>query len=67
MAGGVVDGDENAVRRPEIIEAVVALVACLLLARIASDDVRRSLVVDLLWFAHMDSPFLDALIMYDFP
>ena len=58
MAGGVVDGDENAVRRPEIIEAVVALVACLLLARIASDDVRRLLVVDLFWLVLMYSPFL---------
>ena len=59
MAGGVVDGDENAVRRPEIIEAVVALVACLLLARIASEDVRRLLVVDLHRLVHMDSPFLE--------
>ena len=59
MAGGVVDGDENAVRRPEIIEAVVALVAGLLLARIASEDVRRLLVVDLHRLVHMDSPFLE--------
>lgn len=63
MAGGVVDGDENAVRRPEIIEAIVALVACLLLARIASDDVRRLLVVDLHRLVHMDSPFLESLMM----
>ena len=59
MAGGVVDGGKSAVRLLEIIEAVVALVACLLLLRIASDDVRRLLVIDLFWLVHMDSPFLE--------
>ena len=57
MAGGVVDGDDSAIWLAQIIAPIVAFVSCLLFSRIASDDAKRLLVVDLRRLVHVASPF----------